>query len=470
MTQEQTTESNEQKRILVISPIDWAIAFAAANFRHILPLLLLSIGVEVLLVYLRFTYVLTKEQFFIIGVAETLLGVWFITAVVYLGIALFRQQVPKAKTIVTSAFHQLPKVFFSYVFVLMVVGIALFSVQGMATFSGTASALVMLLSLPLLVISAYLVWAPLFCAAEGLAVEDSKNKIDDDVELDEDEIMELVEKRYHQQFVHKMPWELGFSRSVRFTAANVALTYTIILFLAAAHFVPLSLSSLIFAPGLMRGMMEVITITGSNAFVLLVIIGAFLMLLNKDGKQELKIASYFDPRTFFADNRMPKIVFQGKRQAYILLGLICIASFAVVLQNTYKAQQVPSNLQVSVKAAQVTSGGFFTLTITLADEVQLFQWYRNEGFRLQLGDVQKQEGEEKGSEKIQPLEVVILDEAGQPSEELVFAPRAKPLTIRLVFKIPRNEIKSDTSWSLQFVDLLHNEAEIIRGKTPRDIQ
>ena len=158
-----SVQEHSLKRVEFLFTIDWGLVFAFSHKRLLFLLALFPALITMIGEYVLYVSPLAPKQVFLVIVLLMAANAWLIQAVVIACVQIARGDEAHFFDLFTQGLRHLPKVFFSYVCLNLIV----FSM------AADGSALLILPILPLLM---FFVWAPVFCAAEVMVLDTESSK------------------------------------------------------------------------------------------------------------------------------------------------------------------------------------------------------------------------------------------------------------------------------------------------------
>ncbi len=339
--------------------VDLAIAFARENYRKVLPFLPLIICCEVLLILALKTAYFSYAQMAFLEIFYLYLVSWLFTAFVFIVIARLRGESLGILTAARSTLGTAIRVLISFLLLLFIFHFTYRSFLEFILISEIHSIVCVLLSLPLLILLAHLIYAPFFCAAKGQANQPIHLAKDEEKPISNYQTEGRSFRPYFHLFRAMRPWHLGFSQSLNMAKQKIFVNVIALLLLMTVHLLPLSVTIVLFDGVTAGRVLLSIASTLMSPFAWLIIFGLFLILLDDEAKQELGINKTFY-QNFITENR-PVRLFVGKlRLICILLGVIYGLSFITVVADDLASHR--SQLEQSALEETKTKNETFAIS------------------------------------------------------------------------------------------------------------
>lgn len=433
----------------MFKPFDLGLSFAWTKKRQLFVLSLVPALVEIVSSYIHYQLPLQQQHLFLIVIFSVAADAWLLTTVLFDGVRELRGEEESLSQLAVSALKNLPKVVLSYIGLIILL---FFSVD----------------RYPLLILMAFFVWAPAFCAGElCVPATEARRKTGDEYEEDEEPVPSITEAYQPTYFVQKHFWQLGFLRSLHFAVKNIGVTCQVILLIWLANVLPVALVGSIvpahvgFAPVVLR----VLASSWGHAIAAAASALTFLLLLNREAKMELKLglASEAIEQKYF-----PKLRLQGNRLATALVLLGALASTYLVFEQTKRQTEMPANLTLSLQESRLDEGRL-KVTLLLNDPDSAFRWLNPNSFAVAPVGVVVKDQLRQMFEATEPAEqeqvslvatVVPRREDGSIIEEENFVPFYGQLNLMLYFDIPK-EISEQRKFSLYFMNYLGASPRLI---------
>lgn len=430
------------------APIDWGLAFAWSHKRTLCLLAVFPTAVDLGATYLQFTRALQPRDVFLLLVCSMLVNTWLLQAVLALTVEHMRRRSSGIFDLLYHGWAWLPKVFFSYVALLL---------------------LVMLFALfPLLAICIFFfVWAPLFCAAEQFAPEAVRPKRRtedeaDDLELPSDTFFQLGPET--TWFKGKAIWHLGILRSVRFARENWLVTVQIIVMLWCAHTIPTALVEVFGPPRAEFSSLTLQMIFSSLAevIVLAAVSGIFLRLLPAEAKAEIGIERSGTSEPGEGWESWPGFSFVRKKLIFVLLTLSAGLSTFYILERIKEEQQMPRSVAVTLQPEKVENGRL-VLDVRLIDEAYAFRWLDTASFILFLGS-KPPAAETEDDSFLKPDGVIAYADDGSKLADDLLNPHYGPLRLVLYYALPGGASAGEEEYSLYYRQTAQQRVLLHKGK------
>ena len=349
-----------------LAPFDWGLGFALKHFGALFQLALVPALIKIAIGYLEFYRPLTVRQGFLIALVYLGAKTWLLVTIMLLSIAVLQGAQYHLWSFARRALLTMPKVLISSVALSSLV-IAFFLAPWMYLFA------------------LFLIWAPLFVAAEIPAKSFRKDDEEEDFELEDEEIRSEVRmrRRIMRYFSDKPIWDLGFARSIQLTTNRRNFITTIqlaLLFLVALTF---PLATVVAFAGYYHGfgwvIFESIFSSVCYALVMGIACGTFLRLLPKDAFAELGILA----ETVRAQPVRKSFRLHGKLFPFFLIALIGGLATKATLDYVIVNNSRPPSLKSTLEKVEVTKQQII-LTFQFEDKTNLFRWLNPQSFQLEL--------------------------------------------------------------------------------------
>ena len=323
---------------------------------------------------------------------------WFVASIVNLVILRMRGQLQSVFPCILSAFGVVPKVFLSsmVIFIVFGLGIPLSPI-----------------TLPMWLIAALFSWAPLFVAADATLPEDKKKRgrfIDDENEAafpdfgeDDDDEERRISSRPHRYFDGRPSFDLGLSRSVKFSLSQMSLTLYLVWFVVLSVTLPFSIVAFLF--GLESGSFGIVVHTFLEPFIMAIVLGsmtaALVFGLPEESKDELGITETGADENHFIEP-IPYFRLQGRLPANLIFLFLSLLSIGGISNYMISATAIPETVAISpLRIEQI--GADVNLTISIRDNAEQEQWTIDpQSFVLatKAGNTRGDRGPKKGDQPI----------------------------------------------------------------------
>ncbi len=432
--------------------LSWGFTFALSHFRLLFLLMLLPLAVDAAATYLQFAFPLAKGDIFLLLVVSLLINAWLLQAVLAFCIEYMQGKNPDVLTLLGNGWLQLPKVFFSYV--------------------ALAVSVLLLASSPFLLIFAlFFVWAPFFCSGELYAIalppgKAGDEEISDEVWMDhEPEVKTLTRKRF---FSEMAVWNLGLLRSLDLSRYHLVATIQVVTALWFSHMVPIAVVEF-FVDSKNNFLLLLIMLSFSSAVQVVVLAaaaGIFLMLLPREGRQELGISDYVEPSNISPNNYF-LACFRLRNIVFSLMLIACCLSTLFLFDKSREEALFPASVKVELLSAQ-PSQGRLAIKLRLVDLESHFRWLDLDAFRLSLSPATAQslkdknlpdqavnssvtsKAEENKAALLKFDRIIVQREDNTPLERDAFVPHYGPLVIWFYITFPGGENTEQGNFSLMY--------------------
>lgn len=274
-----------------------------------------------------------------------------------------------------QAFKNIPKVFFCYLIVSVILWVSITVPPGL-----------------LLVI--FLVWAPVFCAFEIYAPQnDGEDVKNDSLETnnDPDEFRTVLDQP-NGYFSYKGAFELGIVRSVQYASRNMGLSFKVLLITIVSSLLPQAIIVAIFNPsGSEVG--EFIPALSSYPFEVLGLawgIAVFCFSLPPEALEEISLVLPADKSFEERCKNLWKWRLKRSNWLYSLLLLSCLWSFPVLLQYEKSHYRIPESVNFDVIAVERKQEGLI-IDAEIEDSKHNFRWFKRELFWLMVDGTESKE-------------------------------------------------------------------------------
>ncbi len=433
--------------------LDCGFAFAAKMRGWLLIFFLLPAAVDALGVYLYHTYPLEMQHMFLIFVGSLLANAWLLQAVMCVGVSMMREtELPLSGVLSRSLLH-LPKLFFSYAVVL--------------------AAVVLLAAFPLFIVAAFfLLWAPLFCAAEIFAPDLPLRERSAALEDEEDSEDEVFNREQRGLFGAKEVWNLGFLRSAVLVRDYFTITFYMVIVLWAAHVVPSALVVLgagedySFRPLLLQVFFSSLT----EAFAVAALVGVFLAIVPRSAKKELSFSEVSMKMPLSREGNLSGMPRHLRGVISSLLLLAAVLSTVLIIEDAVAKQMMPAEVEARVVAVSKDAQQL-SVSVIIEDEVRRFRWLEFAAFRVSFAraDLPPEQAEASHPSSQDTKRVLSPDRVypyrpdGTRIAEEVFAPLDGPLKVELVFALPQEGIQEKGRFTVFYVQPDGRQAMLTRG-------
>lgn len=343
----------------LIRPLDWGFRLALRNIPAIIILAIISAAIKISLVIIDDVYHFSDRESLLLAMLSLGIAAWSLLSGFLLLASQLKHSEQSLKTCAIKALGSLPKILLSCVAIGVISG-------GLIQFIWPSFLLV------------FLIWAPLFCAAELLVKEEKpkpKKLIEDEQDLD----LEL-EEHAPPSFFKRMPvWNLGLSRSIALMSNRRAfvLGLQIILFSMALIFSGPALIMLFLGDpySFKFNCLEAISSCLSLSFANFVYCGTFFYLLPKEARKEIEL-------NLDTEEKAPRLRIQGKPFALLLAIILTFASLKISKDWFVKMESMP--LDASVKLSQTElNPQQIIIRVELRDETNRLSWLKSDSFKLE---------------------------------------------------------------------------------------
>ena len=355
------------KRSLTFLALSYDFAFSRKRALTYLtiPCLLSSLIVTLLSYY----YPLGNRQTIYLSIINSLPAAWMLAAVMMLAIDHARGG--KSSLIGTSwrAVIFLPKVYFSFLAVLMFIASAIAN--------------------PFLVFFAvFFVWAPAFAVADTYYVPPVRNDEEEEEGdlFDEDDEMPLARKTPPvRSALFSEPWNIGLVRSINLASMQMLPTLLIAMLFWLVQVLPLSGVQMVTS-----GEVNVLSLTLQvavssllKAFALGMWASLFVLILPQPVGHDLG----FLPSENLFDWNNCNPYFRRATTLFLALGLGVAATVHLIYQEKL-ARDMPNNTTITLNKAYVEDGNL-VLRLLVSDVSHKYRWLMAEGFVVAITDPQK---------------------------------------------------------------------------------
>jgi len=443
------------------------LGFALKHFGALFQLALIPALIKICIGYLEYYRPLTVRQGFLIALLYLGAKTWLLVTIMLLSIAVLQGAQYHLWTYARRALLTMPKVLISSV-ALSSLAIAFFLAPWMYLFA------------------LFLIWAPLFVAAEIPAKSFRKDDEEEDFDLEDEEVRTEVRlrRRIMRYFADKPIWDLGFARSIQLTTNRRNFITTVqlaLLFLVALTF---PLATVVAFAGYYHSFVWVIfeSIFSSVCYALVMGIacGTFLRLLPKDAFAEIGImADAVRGQPVRKSFRL-----HGKLLPFFLIALVGGLATKATLDYVIVNNSRPPSLKSTLEKVEVTKQQFI-LTFLLEDKTNLFRWLNPQNFELEvLPDQpapaekvpQQADGaatpepsatgtpERKKHNFLEPQRVLPFTAEGKPLPEDNFTPYDKPLRLVFYYENPLTEEQHSGKYVLYLQPLMGEPEPFQEGR------
>lgn len=412
-------------------PLDNGLAFAWYHRRSLFLFALPPIVLEIISSYQLYNFPVNPTKIFLYFMLHMAASTWLLVASGLFVFESFKgQTAPNVLRIALTAVKILPKPYLSYLGVTFV----FFTVIALRY------------TAPLVLLVAFLLWAPFFCIFEYCA--DSRDRRNGKARGGSDD--EDMGATYLQR---KMPWELGFARSIKCASDSTRQTFSVALLLLASEILPNVLVSATVGDAFGFGAHLLRIVLGSLVNVLM--LGAagcsFVLLLPRAAKSEL-FGSQLPEFDFMESVKsLPGFRFEGRLVPHFALFGCILLALLYLQQSALDAGSIPESAIINVESAEIRDNRLVT-TLYLDDQKNKFRWFDADRFRLEFprspqpertsAEVNSASG--KAPNTTAPDEPLIQSpERVQPEyadggtiQSEYYVPTSRALRIVLYFKIP----------------------------------
>lgn len=368
--------------------------------------------------HLAFRYPLDQEEWLVIAFCLMVAEAWLLNSIVIFHLEHLRAYPSRLNEISKRALKFLPKVLLSFAAVIAIA-------------AGSAFIPVLLALVP------FLIWAPIFSAAEAFA------KVLPRKEESEEESFEGLfgddgpdaEDRPQHLFTGMAIWDLGLGRSFGFSGAAFPLTLELVVLMWCAHVMPNAICYFLFGSAF-NYTVEILALVISalaSAVLISSAVAAFFSLLPKVARDELELP------------KVEQTVREGGRwsptRGFVLLLLSPLAGLSTfyLVSIMQDRSLPPTNLVVD--ATQVTRRGeYLNWNVKLEDPEHNFRWLDPNRYRLvfrhqpaPVKDTEKEVPPEQDYE-LAPERYYTFQSEGRLVER--FRPFYGPLRVEVRFRYP----------------------------------
>ncbi len=362
--------SQHFNHFLKFAPVDWGIGVLANHWRQICFLGLPVLIAELLVGYVLYSMPMTPKVLFVASIALGGVHAWFLGAVFAYFINLMRHEYWSYFQIAKHSLVFLPKVFLSY---------SLFS---------------LLINLgirfpPALIMLFFFMWAPVFCAAESLAIGNLQKlsffgKEDEEEEYDacSDDKELCKESKEKKSFQNVSVLDLGVGRSMQLVGKNLIPSFQVFVLFWAAFVVPLALVYLsLKEPSDLWGQFFQVSLSATATILVSgLLVGAFLSLLTESSFAELGLL----PEDFhfeLLNGRHPWALGNAKPGLFFFIAFLSIVSSLYYAYMSNKLEPVPLSVVYEVETLDREDDNI-VIRVKIQDEERQFRWFDIEQFRV----------------------------------------------------------------------------------------
>jgi len=323
----------------------------------------------------------------------------------------------------------------------------------------------------------FLLWAPAFCVGEEYAKRILPVKAKDEEEsLDFEE--QMIRKARHY-FTYMSIWELGLSRSTRFSGKHLQPALAITLLIFSSALIPGAVVSLV-VPGVWSFAGELLGIVLSSftsVFALATLAWTFLLLLPAGARKELGIEPEIDLNASL-DLASRKVVrFEGQSLKFAFLIVISAIAGWLLLEEAKVRTAMPKSVSATLLSAESTTADY-VVSFRLEDSKDEFRWLIPYNFRLKLfspADAEKeapvslpkldllsQLGGLGDDTFLRPTRVDIFDADGRVLSPESVSPLYRPIKLVLFYQIPPN-LPERGRFELHYMSLIRAEQPVLAG-------
>ena len=313
----------------------------------------------------------------------------------------------------------------------------------------------------MVIVTFFLIWAPLFCVFENYAPQEERDSADEDDERRMEDSLELMQSF----FTSKLFWEFGYARSVNFTSRNTLLTFQVLLLIWSADLVPRFLLTLVASPQWeFIGQVLFLAISGLlHAIAIGAAVGTFLLEIPKRAKKEIHIENA-DPSSILETDNHIKI--QSRVAPYVFMFIASCLSLMFVHLRSLEKNDMPSSVVFEFISAEIKRQQFVT-RFRLDDPYDKFRWLDVGDFRVNFQgvkfNVSNQFGEKTTTEFLSPDAVHPFLSDGTPLPEQGFVPLDKALELVLYFNLPK-ELDAKGEFLVEYAPRKDAIKTIYRGR------
>ncbi len=429
-----------------VAALDRGIGFAIAHKSLLLFLCLLSGIVEISTAYFQYSQPLDQQQFFVVIILSLAAKAWLLSVVLIACVTYFRGEALEVSDLARKGLRYLPKIFLSYAALLSLV---------------LCSALV----LPLVFLVLFLVWAPAFCVGELFAPMEKRDDLEEEEEFDEDYFAKSrIPQPQLSLFKNKSIFELGFARSLQFGAKHAVLTFQVSILVWFANVLPSALIDLLSGSyyGFASTIAKILLSSYGDVLATAVAGSAFIILLPKEGKEEIGIAG---PEVMPLLPKRARL--QGRSWIFFILSLVAAGCTYVVLSHEILTKEMPSGVLSEVRKTEKV-GEQFVVELYLTDTNRRFRWLNPYSFTLAFDkDVRGTLSTESAEsvDKVEyraPTRVVAFDAQENELKTEQLSPSFTPLLLKLYYELPQ-DLPANGAYRLRYESYLEDPRRIAEG-------